>query len=55
VAHDEDGALAGNRLNLLQCGQDKDSSLSETRLGLTDNVTSKKRLGNTRLLDYSLW
>lgn len=51
VAHDQNGALASNRLDLLKRGQDEDSSLTETRLGLADDVTSQKSLRNTILLD----
>lgn len=54
VAHDQNGALAGDGLHLLQSGEDEDSSLSETRLGLTDDVTTKKGLRNTRLLDCTI-
>lgn len=54
VAHDEDRDLAGNRLNLLQGGQDEDRSLAETGLGLADDVAAKKSLGNASLLDYSI-
>lgn len=51
VAHDQNGALASNRLDLLQGGQDEDGRLTKTRLGLTDDVTTKKSLGNTGLLN----
>lgn len=54
VAHDQDRALAGDGLNLLQSGEDEDSSLSETRLGLADDVTTKKSLRNTCLLDCTI-
>lgn len=51
VAHDHNRNLAINRLNLLQSGEHKDGSLTETRLGLADNITTEKCLGNTGLLD----
>lgn len=51
VAHNKDGDLAINGLDLLKGGQDKDCSLSETGLGLADNITSEEGLGNTGLLD----
>lgn len=51
VAHDQNRALAGDRLHLLQSGEDEDSSLSKTRLRLTDDITTKKSLRNARLLD----
>jgi len=54
VAHDEDGDLAGNRLNLLQGGQNEDCSLAKTGLGLADDVATKQSLGNASLLDYSI-
>lgn len=51
VAHDQDGALASDRLDLLERGQDEDRRLSKTRLGLTDDVTTKQSLRNTCLLN----
>lgn len=51
MAHDQHGALAGNRLDLLKGGEDEDSRLSETRLGLADDVTSEKGLRNAILLN----
>lgn len=52
VAHNQHSALASHRLDLLEGGQDEDSCLTKTRLGLADNVTSEKSLGDTSLLDY---
>lgn len=52
VAHNQHSALASHRLDLLERGQNEDSRLSKTRLGLADDVTSEKSLGNTSLLDY---
>lgn len=54
VAHDQNRALAGDRLHLLKSGEHENSSLSETRLGLTDDVTTKKSLRNTCLLDCTI-
>lgn len=51
VAHDEDGALAGDGLNLLKGGKDEHSCLTETGLGLADDVTTKHGLGDTCLLN----
>lgn len=54
VAHDDDRDLAINRLELLEGGENKDGSLTQTRLGLADNVTTEKSLGDTGLLDCRL-
>lgn len=54
VAHDQDGALASDGLNLLEGGEDEDSRLSETRLGLADDVTAEKGLGDTCLLNCKI-
>lgn len=54
VAHDHDRALAGDRLDLLEGGEDEDGSLSETGLGLADDVSSKHGLGNADLLNCSV-
>jgi hypothetical protein len=51
VAHDDNGDLAIDGLDLLKRGQDKDGSLSQTRLGLADNVSAQKGLGDAGLLD----
>lgn len=51
MAHDQHRALAGDGLDLLESGQDEDSGLSETRLGLADDVTSEKGLRNAILLN----
>lgn len=51
VAHDQDGALAGDGLDLLKSGKDEDSRLTETGLGLADDVTTKHGLGDTCLLN----
>lgn len=53
VAHDDNRALAGDRLDLLKGSQDEDGSFTETRLGLTKNVGSKDSLRNAGLLDCS--
>lgn len=54
VAHDQNGALAGDRLHLLQRGEHENSSLSKTRLRLTDDITTKESLRNTCLLDCTI-
>ena len=51
VAHDEDGALARNGLQLVQSGQDEDRSLTKTRLGLAENVDIQNRSRDANLLD----
>lgn len=51
VAHDEDGALAVHRLDLLEGGQNENGSFTETRFGLTKNVGSKDGLRDAVLLD----
>jgi hypothetical protein len=51
VAHDHHGDLSVDGLNLLESGENKDSSLTQTRLGLADNITTKEGLGNAGLLD----
>lgn len=51
VAHHEDGALAGNGLQLVEGGQDEDRGLTETRLGLAENVDVQNRSRNADLLD----
>jgi hypothetical protein len=53
VAHDQDGALAGNRLKLMQSGENEDGGFTETRLGLAENVDIQDRSGNADLLDCS--
>ena len=35
VTHYQDGTFSRNRLELVKCGEDEDSSLTKTRLGLT--------------------
>ena len=50
VAHDENGALAGDGLDLLKSGEDEDSCLTETGLGLADDITTKHGLRDTCLL-----
>lgn len=51
VAHDQDGHLAVDGLDLLERRQGEDSRLSETRLGLADDVASEESLGDTGLLN----
>lgn len=54
VAHDQDRALAGDGLDLLEGGEDKYSCLTKTRLGLADDVTTKKGLRDTCLLNCKI-
>lgn len=51
VAHDQYRSLAGNGLNLLKGSEYEDSGLSETRLGLTEDIGSEDGLWNANLLD----
>lgn len=53
VAHDKDGCNARLRflIHLLESSQDEDGSLSETGLGLTEDIVSEDGLGNGNLLD----
>jgi hypothetical protein len=51
VAHDHNRDLAIHWLNLLQSRQDEDGSLSQTGLGLADNVTTEEGLRNASLLN----
>lgn len=54
VAHDQNGAFAGDRLHLLQSGEDENSSLSKTRLRLANDVTAEESLRDTCLLDCTI-
>ena len=51
VAHDQDGALAGNGLDLLESGEDEDGGFTETGLGLTDDVAAEHGLRDASLLN----
>lgn len=51
VAHHQNGSLAGDRLDLLKSGEDKDGSLSKTRLGLAKDIGTENRLRNADLLN----
>ena len=53
VTHNKDRALAGDRLDLLKCGENEDGCLSETGLGLAEDIGSEDGLRNAHLLDYS--
>src|ERR1700761_6233865 len=52
VAEDNDGDLAVDRLELLQCREDKDSSLSVSGLCLAEDVHAQHCLRDALLLDY---
>ena len=52
VAENDDRDLAGDGLDLLERSEDKNSSLTHTRLGLAQNIHAQDGLGNTLLLDY---
>lgn len=51
VAHDKDGDLAIDGLNLLKGRDYKHSSLTHTRLGLANDVHTKDGLGDALVLD----
>jgi hypothetical protein len=51
VAHNKDGALAGDRLQLVKSGQNEDRGLSETGLGLAENIDVEDCGGDAVLLD----
>lgn len=50
-AHDQDRASSRNWLKLVESGQGKNSCLSETGLGLTENVDIKDSCWDADLLD----
>lgn len=52
VAHNEDRGLTLDGLHLLQSCEDEDGSLSQTGLGLADDIVTENGLGNTLLLDW---
>jgi len=51
VAHDQDGRLPGDRIDLLKRCKNEDGSFTKTRLGLAEDIGSKDRLRNAHLLD----
>lgn len=51
VAHDENRALSGDRLDLLKGCQDEDGCLTKTGFGLAKNIGSENCLRDTHLLD----
>jgi len=53
MAHHKDCAFAGYWLNLLKGSENEDCGLSETRLGLAEDIGSKDSLRNANLLDCS--
>lgn len=52
VAENNNRDLAGDSLDLLKRSEDKDGSLTHTRLGLAENIHSEDGLGDALLLDY---
>lgn len=54
VTDDQGGDLTGNRLQLLQSGQDKDGGFTQTGLGLTQDIGTQDRLGDTDLLNWNV-
>lgn len=54
VTHDNHRDLSVHGLDLLKRSENEDSSLTQTGLGLADNVTTEERLGDTGLLDCRL-
>ena len=55
VAHNEDGALASDWLDLLEGGENEDGSLTKTGLGLAEDIGTENSLWNANLLDCKLW
>jgi hypothetical protein len=53
VAQNEARDFIFFHIELMQGSQDKDSSLSHTRLGLTDDITSQNSLRNRFVLDLT--
>jgi hypothetical protein len=51
VAHHKDGALARDRLQLVEGGQNEDCGLSETGLGLAENIDVENCGWDAVLLD----
>lgn len=51
VAHNKDGGLAIDWLNLLEGRENENCSLTQTRLGLAENVGTQDSLRNADLLD----
>jgi hypothetical protein len=51
VTHNQDRALSSNRLNLLKGSEHEDGSLSQTGLGLADDVAAQHCLGDACLLN----
>lgn len=52
VTENDNRALAGNGLELLESGQDEDGGFTHTGLGLAENVSAKDGLGDADLLDW---
>lgn len=53
VAHDKDGALAIDGIELLKGGEDKDCRLSHSRLCLAENIGSENGLRDANLLNWN--
>jgi hypothetical protein len=51
VAHDQDLAFARDRLQLVKSGEDEDSGLTETGLGLAKNIDVQDSSRDANLLD----
>lgn len=51
VAHNDNRDLAIDWLYLLKSGEHEDSSLTQTGLGLADDISTEKGLGDTSLLN----
>lgn len=52
VAHDQDRGLTLDGLHLLEGCEDEDGSLSQTGLGLADDIVTENGLRNALLLDW---
>ena len=51
MAHDYHGRFSSDRLDRLKRGKDEDGRLSETRLGLTEDIGTENGLRDGKLLD----
>lgn len=52
MAEDNNRYLAGDSLDLLERSENKDGSLTHTRLSLAENIHAEDGLGDALLLDY---
>jgi len=53
VAHNDDGNVAIDRLELLECSEDEDGGLTHTGLGLAEHVHAQNCLRDAFVLDLT--